>query len=60
MTVRADNFERGAIDTFLIKGKDLGDLTHIVVRLKSAVVPNLSLPRAFIPSLNPERPHTPQ
>lgn len=27
----ANNFERGAIDTFMIKSKDLGDLTHIVV-----------------------------
>ncbi|KAG2499991.1 hypothetical protein HYH03_002273 [Edaphochlamys debaryana] len=27
----ANNFERGAIDTFVIKCKDLGDLTHIVV-----------------------------
>ncbi|GLC44364.1 hypothetical protein PLESTF_000049800 [Pleodorina starrii] len=26
-----NNFERGALDTFIIKGKDLGDLTHIVV-----------------------------
>ncbi len=28
----ANNFERGAIDKFMIKCKDLGDLTHIVVR----------------------------
>ncbi|KXZ56858.1 hypothetical protein GPECTOR_1g774 [Gonium pectorale] len=27
----ANNFERGAVDTFIIKGKDLGDLTHIVI-----------------------------
>ncbi|KAG2450199.1 hypothetical protein HYH02_000301 [Chlamydomonas schloesseri] len=27
----ANNFERGAIDKFMIKCKDLGDLTHIVV-----------------------------
>ncbi|GFR41097.1 hypothetical protein Agub_g1741 [Astrephomene gubernaculifera] len=27
----ANNFERGQIDTFIIKCKDLGDLTHIVL-----------------------------
>ena len=32
LELAANNFERGAIDKFMIKCKDLGDLTHIVVR----------------------------
>ena len=31
----ANNFERNMIDTFMIKGTDLGDLTHIVVRVRT-------------------------
>lgn len=50
MTARADNFERGAIDTFLIKGKDLGDLTHIVVRANPAF-------GACTPSIRRNPPH---
>ncbi len=33
----ANNFERGMIDTFMIKGTDLGDLTHIVVRTHAVI-----------------------